>query len=114
MTASAGETCEVCTEDLCAERRLVQRVVRQVATQRRPTAYHVRRALGVVCVERYRADGSAGCSLPCHGCRTVLRRLDARVRCVDTEGAWITARVDALPGGGIVTLADQRRWGRRR
>jgi len=102
--------CAACTTDMCAERRLLEQVVNEVKGDGRPTTHKVRRALGTISVERVLADGSYGYSAPCFGCCMALAKYDVRVRFWDGT-KWCVTRSEDLVGG-MVTLADRRRWGR--
>lgn len=90
-----------CSTEMCAERRLLEKVVSDVGRRgRRPTVHSVRKALGVICVERRRADGSLGCSAPCCGCCMALAQYDVRVRFWDGKQWRIERSADLVGSQG--------------
>jgi len=98
------------THELCAERRLLAQVKRQLQKkQARVTLTRFRRALSTIRIERLRADGSWGCSLPCVMCRRVLEQMDVCVECVVGD-EWIKCRAADLPESTVTAFADLARW----
>lgn len=103
--------CTTCTCELCAERRLIQKIVHMLTKKRRPTLHDVRSCIGCIYVERERKDGTMGCSKPCVGCSKVIKQFDIPIKFYDTVGNLCVQRSCDLEST-LITRADQRRWGR--
>ena len=99
------------TPTCCAERELLKEASKLLARRGVPPQRMRSRGRGMVrnmTVERARADGSMGCSLPCQACRIELVRWNVRVTCVARDGLCLRVRayeMDAVCGSGV------RCWG---
>lgn len=87
--------CEhVCSDHrCCAERRLLEKVVREAyrhGISKPKVVTWVRRKYGAdIIVWRFLGDGALGCATPCVFCRRELVRFDLRVHVViDSRSTW--------------------------
>lgn len=107
MVASTGYVSARNTHEMCAERRLIALVQRQILTKHGVvTLLRMRRAISYVRIERVRSDSTFGCSLPCAVCREALERIDVCVECV-VDNEWVRCRVSDLPVSSYLTYASK-------
>ncbi|KAL4433928.1 hypothetical protein ABPG75_000369 [Micractinium tetrahymenae] len=99
---------------VCAERRLIGNCVVEARRRGVPphkVAGYVRRRLGGgVCIFRFRADGSPGCSAPCTLCAREIQRFDLKVCCLLEGGEVFCGRLSDPGAPPAKVTGGQRAW----
>lgn len=99
---------------VCAERRLIGNCVVEARRRGVPphkVASYVRRRLGGgVCIFRFRADGSPGCSAPCTLCAREIQKYDLKVCCLLEGGEVFCGRLSDPGAPPAKVTGGQRAW----
>jgi hypothetical protein len=59
-----------------------------------------------------RADGTAGCSVPCILCRRALEVFDLKISCCTVERDTFTGRIHDAPPSKLTHVQERRVFGR--
>ena len=103
------------THKMCAERTFLdsmQRLLERRGVPRRRMLTRGHCLVRNMTVERFRADATRGCSIPCAACRVELAKWNVRVTCFDERGEKFRGRVEEIEetfGPGKCCLCDKRR-----